>query len=895
MKNPFSRRKIKRWIVGNRRTTRTYSARKRKVRLLSYFVGIVLFFIFIGATTAMVVIAYFSKDLPSPDVLSTREIPQTTKIFSREGVLLYEIFGDERRTLVTLEDIPEYLKQATIAIEDAEFYSHPGFDVRGIVRSAWVIIQGDGVQGGSTLTQQVVKNTLLSPERTFTRKIKEFILSIELERRYSKDEILQMYFNESPYGGQAWGVGAGSEMYFGKAVKDLSLAEATYIAGLPQAPSYYSPCGAYPENALGRQKDVLKAMVKHGFITAEQEQEVMDTPLQAVYAGYNESDIKAPHFVMYVKNLLTEMFGEKMVEQGGLTVMTSLDWKAQEIAQEEATKQIANLAVAKANASNAGVISVDPKTGEILAMVGSVDYYDAEHDGNVNVLLSQRQPGSSIKPLTYLTAFTLGYSPSTYVSDISTCFPGGAGQPDYCPVNWDSKYWGPMDIRTALSNSRNVPAVKMLQAVGMQNMIDMAHQLGITTLNDTDRYGLSLTLGGGEVKAIDMAQAFSVFANMGEKIDLTALLSVADPDGATLYEHTVSKQKIVDPGYVYLLNDILSDSSARKRTFGNSFEIGRTLATKTGTTNDNKDAWTVGYTPSFVTVVWVGNFDNAPMNGIQGSTGATPIMKGVVSRYLADRPNEGWTKPSNVTTRTIDALSGKIPQEGRGFPTTTGLFFKGTEPTQVDDFHIIAQVCKSNPDLLATDYHIQKGESEQRTFTVLTEISKDWQPYTNTWMTARRGDGYGIAPKDYCDITVSGEVITGPVIEIVTPADDISIDLATTKTQEISAQVYSVERVTKVDFYWDSTLLSTVTSEPYTYTIALDSLSAADKSTGSHQIKAIAYDSAGNSNMTYKTVLVQDSTPTPTVAPTSTPIPTATPVQTALPVTPPKTIPSPKN
>lgn len=871
MNNPFSKRKIKRWLVGNRRKTRTLSNRRRNVRVLSFAIGVVFFLVFVGTTVAMVTVAYFSKDLPSPDVLSTREVPQTTKLFSRDGVLLYEIFGDERRTLINIADVPEHLRQATIAIEDAYFYSHSGFDIKGMIRSVLVMAQGDGLQGGSTLTQQIVKNTLLSPERTFTRKIKEFILSIELERKYSKDEILQMYFNESPYGGQAWGVGAASEMYFGKHVRDLTLAEATYIAGLPQAPSFYSPCGAYPENARDRQKMVLNAMVKNDYITATQQEEVLNTDLQVVCHGYSQSDIKAPHFVMYVKNLLTDMFGEKMVEQGGLTVFTTLDWNAQQITQEEAEKQIASLSESRANASNAGVVSVDPKTGEILSMIGSVDYFDAEHDGNVNVLLSERQPGSAIKPLTYLTAFTLGYSPSTFVSDISTCFSGGAGQPDYCPVNWDGKFWGPMDVRTALSNSRNIPAVKMLQAVGMQNMIDLAHQLGITTLNDTDRYGLSLTLGGGEVKALDMAQAFSVFANMGEKVELTPILRVEDHTGATLYTHTVTKQRIVDEGYVYLLNDILSDSSERKRTFGNSFEIGRTLATKTGTTNDNKDAWTIGYTPSFVTVVWVGNFDNTPMNGIQGSTGATPIMKGVVKRYLEGKPNEGWTKPASVTTRKVDVLSGLIPQEGRTFSVVDDIFFKGTEPSQVDDFHIVAQVCKADQNKLATDYHKEKGEAEERAFVVLKELSQQWQPYTDTWMLAHRDEGYGASPKDYCDITKEGAVVIGPVVEMRAPVEGTIIDVGKADSAfDVSAQVYSVERVTKVDFYWDTTLLGTTTSEPYTQTVMVSSLSSSDKIVGSHQIIAQAFDSVGNSNMSYVTITVTDSTVvvTPTVTPT---------------------------
>ena len=617
-----------------------YSEKQRRIKILSLIAGISLICVLLGLFTAFGVIAYYSKDLPSPDRLSSRKVPQSTKIYSRDGVLLYEIFGDERRTLVELSDIPETLKQAAISVEDKDFYRHKGFDVFGIIRASFRVARGSTLQSGSTITQQVVKNTLLTPEQTITRKIKELILSIELERKYSKDQILQMYFNEVPYGGQAWGAGAAAEMYFGKHVRDLTPAEATFIAGLPQAPSFYSPCGAYPENAKERQKTVLHLMRENGYLTQEQSDEIVAQEVSVICQGYNSNDIKAPHFVMYVKNLLTEMFGDKVVEQGGLRVMTTLDWGKQQIAEEEAKKQVEALQKANANASNAGVVVTDPNNGQIMAMVGSVDYFDAEHDGNVNVILSQRQPGSSIKPLTYLTAFTQGYSPSTFVSDIKTCFPGGAGQPEYCPNNWDDKFWGPMSIRAALSNSRNVPAVKMLQQVGTDEMIDLAHKLGITTLNDRDRYGLSLTLGGGEVRPLDMAQVFSVFAAKGQKHDLTPLLKVEDSTGKVLHEFKDAPREVVKPEYVYLLNDVLSDPDVRRQTFGKSFDIGRRIAVKTGTTNDNRDAWTIGYTPQLVTVVWVGNFNNDQMKGIMGSTGATPIMKAFITRALQGQSNQ---------------------------------------------------------------------------------------------------------------------------------------------------------------------------------------------------------------------------------------------------------------
>ncbi|MCA9391834.1 PBP1A family penicillin-binding protein [candidate division WWE3 bacterium] len=865
----ISKRKLKKWLAG-RKKRQSYAMAKRKTKIISIAAGLVLFLTIFGVVSSFVVIAYFSRGLPSPDQLTSRQVAQTTKIYSRDGVLLYEIFGDERRTLVSLEDLPEYLKQATIATEDKDFYTHGGFDIRGIIRGAIRSISGEGLQSGSTITQQVVKNTLLSPERTITRKIKELILSFEMERKYTKNEILQMYFNESPYGGQAWGVGAAAEMYFGKSVSDLTLAEATLIAGLPQSPSFYSPCGAYPENAVERQKIVLASMIRDGYITEEQRDEVLAQELEIVCLGYSKDDIKAPHFVLYVKNELTKMFGEKMVEQGGLKVTTTLDWNAQQVAQEAATTQINSLIAQNANATNSAVITVDPKTGQILAMIGSVDYFDTEHDGNVNAVLSdQLQPGSSIKPITYLTAFTQGYSPSTFVSDIRTCFPGGAGQPDYCPVNWDDKYWGPMSVRKALSNSRNIPAVKMLQAVGMSNMIDMAHKLGITTLNEPERYGLSLTLGGGEVIPYDMAQAYSVFANMGVRNDLTPFLSIEDANGKVLQEYKESSKKVVDPGYIYLLNDVLSDSNSRKTTFGNSLEIGRPLAVKTGTTNDNKDAWTIGYTPQLVTVVWVGNFNKESMNGILGSTGATPIMKNIMTRLLEALPVENWEKPSNVISKDVDALSGLIPQENGGYSTVSEVFVKNSQPTKVDDFHVTVDVCTSDPTKLATEYHIEKGLSEERTFTYLDEILDAWQPYTDEWMDARKKEGYGHAPTEKCEIKIDNKPVDGPIIEFVEPTE-ISTD---EEVIDVKVDVFTTDRITKVEFIWDDVLMLTTNSEPYSAIFDLTQLDESYNTAGEHTISVKAYDSqGGESTAIYTLELIRDTSPTLTPGPDITPL-----------------------
>ncbi|MBU0708337.1 PBP1A family penicillin-binding protein [Patescibacteria group bacterium] len=855
-----AKHKNKFWVAASKRRSKIKGEkrvkRERVVRIISWIaIGMVACCI-LGLVSAVTVVAFFSKDLPSPNTLTEREIPQSTKIFSRDGHLLYEIYAEERRTLVELKDIPQYLIDATLATEDADFYKHRGFDIRGFVYALYRNILTGSRQGGSTIPQQLVKNVLLSPEKTLIRKIKEFLLALEVERRYSKDEILQMYLNEVPYGGQAWGVGAASEMYFGKHVRDVSLAEATLLAGLPQSPTYYSPFGTYPENAKARQEYVLTLMVKHGSITQEEADEAKNVTLHYLPQAIS---IKAPHFVMFVKNKLVQEFGEKMVEQGGLRVVTTLDMQLQKIAEEEVKYQLDRLAESNASAGNAGLVSVDPEKGEILAMVGSKDYFDVEHDGNVNVTLAERQPGSSIKPIMYVTAFEMGYTPATYLSDIRTCWNAPSG--DFCPLESDGKYWGPMLLRDALANSRNVPAVKMLQQVGIQNTIDTAHAMGITTLNEPERYGLSLTLGGGEVKLIDMVQAFSVFARGGVKTDITPLLRVEDSKGKVLKKKVQPNEKrVLDEKYVYLINNVLSDNVTRQRLFGarNLLEIGRPAAVKTGTTNDNRDAWCIGYTPQLVTGIWVGNNDNSPMaQNVQGSTGATPIWHHFMRRALEGQEVRDWERPDSIIKVTVDLLSGKLPQEGRDYANRTEIFVKDTEPTQIDDFHITVDVCKDNENLLATDYHIDHGLSIQRTLRKLVEINSDWQSYTDRWIGGL--PEYQSPPTEYCAIEVDERDAEEPIVEIKLPEDGAELLVY---GFDVEAEVYTNSTITKVEFYWDDILVEEVTSVPYAVTYSLSM-----NEQGEHQIVVKAFDSEGDEGSSAITVHlpIKEKVPTPTI------------------------------
>ena len=674
-------------------------------------------------------VCYLFKDLPSPKKLSSREIPQATKIYDREGELLYTIYGEENRSIVPISEIPKSLKQATIAIEDKDFYKHGAINpLGGILRAIKDMALKRQLQGGSTITQQLVKSALLTPERTIQRKIREFVLATLAERLYSKDQILEMYLNQVPYGGTAWGVEAAAQTYFGKHVKDLTLAESTLLAGLPAAPTYYSPFGAHPELAEKRQEEVLRRMVEDGYLKQEEAQKAKEEKLNF---APQETNIKAPHFVMYVKEQLVKKYGEKMVEQGGLKVTTTLDLKIQEFTQETVASEVAKLK--KLEVSNGAALVTHPPTGEILAMVGSKDYFGAQaekegsaeqseagsyfgspetkvassssdasfakpFEGNFNVTTALRQPGSAIKPINYAVGLLKGYTPATVFVDQKTCFPN-PGHPPYCPVNYDGKFHGAAQMRFTLGNSYNLPAVKMLKLNGVEAMIATASAMGITTFSDPSRYGLSLTLGGGEVKMTEMAVAFGVFANSGVKKDLTSVLKVEDGQGKILEENkfpesssilTIDGPRVLPTEVTYLISHILLDNNARSDAFGSSSYLvirgHPAVSVKTGTTDDKRDNWTIGYTPSYLVATWVGNNDNSPMNPYltSGITGAAPIWNKIMTQVLKDQPDEWPKMPQNIVGMEVCTLSGKLPGDS-GCSTRYEYFIRGTQPKEVDD------------------------------------------------------------------------------------------------------------------------------------------------------------------------------------------------------------------
>lgn len=628
--------------------------------------------------------AQIFKDLPDPSELINRENIVTTKIVDRNDKVLFRIYEDENRTIIPLKEMPPQVVYSTIAIEDKDFFNHHGFSIRGIVRAAIANFKNERVQGGSTLTQQLIKNRLLSTEKTYTRKIREALLAVMTEQQFSKEEILEMYLNQVAYGGSTYGIEEAAQQYFGKHARQLTLAEAALLAGLTQAPSTYSPFGGNPEMAFRRQEEVIRRMQEDGYITNQQAEDALQQPLKF---RKDVIDIQAPHFVMYVKQLLAAEFGEEAVQNGGLVVRTTLDLQLQQAAQKIVSDELNTLQ--RLNIKNGAALITNPQTGEILSMVGSKDYFDFENDGQVNVTLRPRQPGSSIKPVTYALALENGLTPVTTIQDAPVSY-RFEGAPSYSPVNYDGKYHGKVTIREALASSYNIPAVKTLNSLGVNNMIDKAEDMGITTWQDRKRFGLSLTLGGGEVLMKDMSTVYGVLANGGQRVDLNPILEVTTYKGEVLYRNecvldgkNCQSEKVLDPGVAYQITHILSDNDARTPAFGPMSTLhipDQEVAVKTGTTNSLRDNWTIGYTSNRVVSVWVGNNDNTPMSYVaSGITGASPIWNNLMRLQLSDEQPHFFAVPSEVTKVSICTYTNKVSCSWCN-STREEVFIAGTEP-----------------------------------------------------------------------------------------------------------------------------------------------------------------------------------------------------------------------
>src|SRR3989338_4511633 len=670
-------------------------------------------------------ISYFFifRQLPSPTRLGSSSAPQSSQIFDREGQLLYTMFSEENRTNIPLSEIPKSVQFATIASEDKDFYKHGAIDIRGIIRSVFVITTKRQIQGGSTLTQQLVKNSLLTPERTIQRKVKEVVLAYATEILYSKNQILEMYLNQIPYGGTAYGIEAASQTYFGKKAKNLTIAESALLAGLPEAPTTYSPFGSRPELGKQRQRSVLAKMLEQKYITKEEYDKAIKEDL--IYKEF-ANEIKAPHFVLYIKDLLIDKYWQRYVEEGGLQIKTTLDLNIQDFAQLAVASEVAKLRGSRV--SNGAAVVTNPGTGEILAMVGSKNYFDNEIDGNVNVTLALRQPGSSIKPVNYAVGLIKGYTAATPFIDEKICFPNPGG-PQYCPVNYDGKFRGAIQMRYALGNSINIPAVKMLKANGVDAMLATASAMGISSFTDPSRYGLSLTLGGGEVTMLDMTRAYGVFANGGYRIDLHPILEIRDSKNKLVEKYDppsspIFGKKVLPEGAAYIISDILLDNGARSEAFGSNSELridDQPVSVKTGTTNDLMDNWTIGYTPDLLTAVWVGNNDNTPMGGVSsGVTGAAPIWNDIMTFLLEDNPAQRPVRPSSVVGMSVCAVSGLLPRRDSPCPTRFEYFIKGSQPKMSDPGKQKVFIDKNTNDLAKPG---QTENVEEREQFILTDVT----------------------------------------------------------------------------------------------------------------------------------------------------------------------------
>lgn len=824
------------------------SIRKKILRKNQFSLKKIGKFILIGLGVIIFCIAllfiWYAKDLPTPAKLKTLRPIESSKIMDKDGNVLYALSGDQKRTIIDFKDMPDSLKHGVIAAEDKDFYRHFGINIRSVFRAVIAnVLHQSNSQGASTITQQFVKNALLSPEKTYSRKIKELILSLEIEVMYSKDQILEMYLNQIPYGSNIYGVQEAAKTYFGKDAKDLTLAESAVLASIPKAPTFYSPYGTHPDRLEARKDYVLDRMVDLKYITREDADKAKTEKIE--FKPYREN-ISAPHFVMYVKEQLIDMFGEQMVTEGGLKVTTTLDPKKQEMAEQSIDESYGS--ITKNGATNAALVAVDPKNGQILAMVGSHDYFDTENDGQVNVAESPRQPGSSFKPIVYATAFKGKYNPASILFDLTTDFG------NYTPHNYDGNTHGPVTIRQALSNSLNIPAVKMLKLAGIDESLKTASDMGITTLTNRDSYGLSLVLGGGEVKLTEMVGAYGTFANQGVYQQTKAITKVEDSHGKILYETKENKGKkdALDPQIAYEISNILSDNDARSMVFGARSALyfsDRQVAVKTGTTNGYRDAWTIGYTPSLVAGVWVGNNNNSPMNaGGSAAMVAAPVWHKFMQKALADTQNEEFTRPDGIQDLTVEKFSNKLPNS-QSRDLIKDIFASWQVPTQSDDVDVIAKVDKST-NKLATDF-CPSNLVEERVYRSLhSEIpdNPNWENPVRAWAEAN-GFGLGDPPTEKCDVHTSENQ---PIVTITEPTQDKTISGNFT----ISADIKSHYNIKYVEFFVDNISIGTDQEKPYSINYNANNLAA-----GTHQISARVLDEQGMSaknSLSIKTI--KDST-----------------------------------
>lgn len=829
---------------------------KKKPSRIARFIYAIVLLLFIAGVFSTTVLALWISKLKIPDfeAFENRKVIQSTKIYDRTGqIILWDVHENIRRTVVPFEKMSRHIKNATVAIEDSNFYQHHGIDFKGILRAFMINIESGSLkQGGSTISQQLVKNTLLTKEKSFVRKIKETIVTLKLEKTLSKEKILELYLNEIPYGGNNYGIEAASQSYFSKSTSELTLAESAYLAALPQAPTYYSPFGNHRDELEKRKNLILKRMLELGFINEEEKVGAEQEKVKFVLKG--DQTVKAPHFSIFIRSYLEQKYGKDTVEQQGLKVITTLDYELQ-VKAEEMVKKFAEENRKNFNAKNAGLVAVDPKTGQILVMIGSKDYFNVEEDGNFNVTLAHRQPGSSIKPFIYATAFKKGYTPNTVVFDLKTefntaCNPDGTPKPGtrpdacYSPENYDHIFRGPVTFRNALAQSINIPSVKVLYLAGLKDSLETIKDMGITTLNQPQRYGLTLVLGGGEVSLLELTGGYAVFANNGVRNSLTGILRIEDSEGNILEEFNPPAgglQQALDKNIALLISDILSDNDARAPAFGERSYLyfpDRDVAVKTGTTNDYRDAWVVGYTPNFALGVWCGNNDNSPMEKKVAGFIAAPLWNAYFNEIFSRLSKENFETPEKQPepkpslkgewrggqTYKIDKISGKLATE--------------FTPSELSDEKVIIQIHSvlnwinkddplgGPPENPATDPQFWLWETPIREWVVKQNIKE--QTIEDI-------------PKEYDDIH---KPEYAPKININSPQGDMIYNPS--NTMIINFIYESKFGLDQVDFFLNNIYLGSSRAEPYAFSFVPSTLETKEDS----EIKIIAYDKIRNKSET---------------------------------------------
>lgn len=751
----------------------------------------------------------WAATLKTPDLNSfdDRLLGQSAKIYDRTGkVLLYDLSQKVRRTVVPFEEISPFVKKATIAIEDIDFYSHKGIKPTSIFRAVIANITTLRFsQGGSTITQQVVKNSLLTKDKDISRKLKEWILAVKLERTTDKDSILNLYLNDTPYGGNIYGVEEASQAFFAKKSSDLTLAEAAYLAALPQAPSLYSPYGKNIQSLVDRKNLVLKKMYENKMITEDEYSKALKE--NVVFQPKTVGGIKAPHFVMYIKDYLEQKYGEQMLAEGGFNVVTTLDWEMQQKAEEIVGKYVKENQ-AKFNASNGALVATDPKTGGILVMVGSRDYFDKDIDGNFNTATARRQPGSSFKPFVYATAFNKGFTPDTPVYDVPTEFnascttdskPISGDAKCYSPQNYEGGYKGLMSLRKALAESRNIPAVRLLHVVGVEDSIKTAEAMGVQNLSSAEQYGLSLALGGGEVSLLDMTSAYGVFANSGEKEKTTGILEIKTSEGVEIEKMKSDPKQVIPQQTAQLMNDVLADPYARAPIFGSRYFGDRQVAIKTGTTNSSRDAWIIGYTPSISVGSWMGNNNNTPMVQQASARIIGPMWKEFMDWALTKIPDETFELPQPVSSDTKPFLRGVW--QGPGNEVHSELYW----------------VNKADPQGAAPGYNSRDS------------LFKNFEAGVQTWAA---NQGYALISSLNIVNQATGFRITSPIPNSsVGQNDRVVVNVDGTNSQ-----------TSQVEYYVNGTLIGKSTESPFSFSFIPSTTQGVDPE---NELKAVMIDRLG--------------------------------------------------